>query len=371
MNIAHVISSGGYYGAENALLNLCRGLRSLGHNNVIAVFSNAHRVNHDVADVARSEGFAVELVPCRGKADWNATTAIGVCAKKHGADVLHSNGYKSNLYALAAARQCDVPVVSTCHNWTFETAALRVYKFVDGMCLQHFDKTVAVSQAVAEALRQFGVSRSRIAVIANGVDTARFRDAQPTIQELRKREGLLVGTVAQLLKAKGHEYLLHAAVEIVHELPDTRFIFAGDGPSRQDLERLAAGLGIAENVIFLGTRRDIAGIYAALDIVVLPSLNEGLPMTILEAMAARKAVIATSVGDIPTLVQDGETGLLVRPTDVTGLRTSVLRLMQDARLRADIAAAGCDHVERYFSSTAMARSYESMYLNVRRQCAVA
>ncbi len=369
MRILHLISSGGHYGAENMIVNLAKSLDKLGHRSTLGVFYNVHRPNQDLAEVAQDAGIPVEKIVCSGRMNWDAVRAIIDCARRHEIDIIHAHGYKADAYALAARRQIRVPLVSTCHNWPLDSFSLRVYQLLDVLCLRHFDRAVAVSADVAAILRRFGVPKDKIITIPNGVNISLFQAARPTVAEtFRKRNGLIVGTAAQLTPKKGQEYLLRAAPEILAQFPDTVFLFAGDGPARKDLETLAQQLGIGESVLFLGQRRDMPALYASMDIFVLPSLEEGMPMVILEALASRKPVVATPVGDIPKLILHEQTGLLVRPKEVGDLREAMLRLLSDAELRARLGRDGGDWVGKHFSAEAMAWKYAEQYSRLAESC---
>jgi glycosyltransferase involved in cell wall biosynthesis len=143
-----------------------------------------------------------------------------------------------------------------------------------------------------------------------------------------------------------------------------KVVIVGEGPDRNEIEGMIQRLGLQANLILAGQHSDMPAIYAAMDVFVLPSLNEGLPMTILEAMAASKPVIATRVGAVPKVIQDGETGLLVDPGDTDGLRDALARLLIDSDLCCRIGAAGHDWVGRNYTSEAMALKYRQMYDDV-------
>jgi glycosyltransferase involved in cell wall biosynthesis len=304
--------------------------------------------------------------------DWTAVRAIRDCAGKHKTDIIHTHGYKADAYGLAASRQIRTTLVATCHNWLQHSSALRAYQLLDVLCLRHFDMTVAVSTDVAVTLRRFGIPESRITTISNGIDISAFAAAPTTLgNQLRKGNGLIVGMVGRLESNKGQEYLVRAAAQVLREFPETMFVFAGDGPSRAELESLSQQLGIADHVRFLGQRRDMPEVYASMDILALPSLEEGMPMVILEAFAAGKPVVATPVGGIPKLIQNDETGLLINPQDVAGLRDAILRLIKEPELRKRLAAKGHARAERAFSSDAMARQYEAVYERLCNRRAVA
>ncbi len=368
MRILQLISSGGFYGAENVLINLAQSLERFGCKNVVCVFDNAHRPNTEIGDRARRLGLPVETIACRGKIDWRTVRAIRNSIQKHGIDLVHTHGYKANLYGYAAVRPLGTTILATCHNWTSESAPLRLYALLDRMVLRQFPQVVAVSEAVRQSLRGSGIRQDRITTIDNGVnlpcsDVACSRFAQ----ELDKGARLVVGTVGRLVPQKGLEHFLRAAGELLSRFPQTLFVLVGEGPGREGLEVLARELGSEGQVIFTGHRSDLGSIYAAMDIFVLPSLNEGMPMTILEALAARRPVVATRVGGVPRMILPEQTGLLVEPGDTVGLRDAIARLLADPQLRRRLAENGYTWVQQNFSAQAMARKYLELYRRLLRQ----
>lgn len=362
MTILSLVSSEGYYGAENMLVALARGLTQLGCRCVVAVFDDFRFHHTEVAEQARRQGLAVEIVLCKGKCDRNAISTIRNLLVKHNVDVLHSHGYKSDFYAYAAAWPKRVPLVATSHNWPSRLLSMRVYAALDRLILKRFDKIVIVSDIVLRALRRSGVAPEKIATISNGVDVDLFSAAIPTLRaELVPRDHSVVGFVGRLVPDKGGEFLLRAAREVVKRYPKTSFVLIGDGPSKGELERLANELGIGAHVIFAGARNDMPGVYASLDMLVLPSLVESMPMCLLEAMASGKPVIATRTGAIPKVVVSENTGLLVEPKDISGICEAIVRLLADRELASRLAENGRLHVRQKFSAQSTAQSYLAQY----------
>ncbi len=203
-------------------------------------------------------------------------------------------------------------------------------------------KWMTLSVAVSEAIRRQVSGERRVPVsktraILYGVDTDRFKPL-PGAAGRRglglKGKGPVFGVIARLTEQKGHRYLLEAASAAIRRRPDLRFVFAGDGPLRQSLEAQARDLGIGDRVLFLGHRTDVPALLAAFDVFVLPSLYEGLPNAVLEAMACGRPVVATAVDGTPEVVDNGVTGLLVPPRDPARLSEALLKLAGDARLRS-------------------------------------
>ena len=360
VKVLQLISSGGYYGAENMLLNLCASQQKSGCENSLMLFYNVHAPNVEFYERARRRGLSVRMVHCQGRADWRAVRQIEECIQEDGIQLLHTHGYKADLYGYVAARRSGKPIVATCHNWVGGTAALGIYNRLDRMALKGFQGLAAVSDSVAQRLLDSGVSAKKIRTIANGIDVGTFERARP-LSVFEFDGNKVVGMVARLDLQKGFEYLLRAARELCTALPALKVVIVGEGPDRQAIESMVQRFGLQSNVILAGQHSDMPGIYAAMDIFVLPSLNEGLPMTILEAMAASRPVIATRVGAIPKVIRDGETGLLVEPGDVDGLRNALSRLLTDSDLCRRLGSAGHDWVSRNYTSEAMALKYRQMY----------
>jgi glycosyltransferase involved in cell wall biosynthesis len=365
MKVLQLISSGGYYGAESMLLNLCVSQQRAGCHNTPALFYNDHRPNIELYERARRDGLEARIVRCRGRVDSSTICAIRELIREGPADLVHTHGYKADLYGyLAAHRECK-PVVATCHNWVGGTAPLGVYNFLDRMVLKKVSAVAAVSSRIAQNLVACGVASNRVRVIANGVDADAMNCSPPaSILSANLQGEKVIGMVARLDLQKGFEYLLRALSELGDWLRTVRVIVVGDGPDRAAIQGMVQASGLQSRVLFAGQRSDMPAVYSLMDIFVLPSLDEGLPMTVLEAMAAGKPVIATRVGAIPTVVRDGETGLLVEPRDALGLRSAIARLLADADLCQRLGNQARDWVSQHYTSSATARKYRQMYEEV-------
>ena len=226
------------------------------------------------------------------------------------------------------------------------------------------DRFMPVSRhnaACLEALLRW--PRQKMRVIPNGLDPGPFtREPNVDLRRSLSDGRPLVLAVARLDPQKGHRYLLEAAAQV----PEAVFALAGDGPDRAALEALAVDLGIRDRVRFLGRRSDIADLLAACDVFVLPSLYEGLPISLLEAMAAERAVIATAIGGTDEVVVHEQTGLLVPPAEPAALAAALRRLLADDALRRRLAVAGHDRVTSHFSIREMVARVSALYEEVSR-----
>lgn len=264
-------------------------------------------------------------------------------------------------WALAAAVLAHVPaIVATVH--LFPDYPLDRSNFFQGRVLARFvGRYVAVSDDIAARLaRRLRWPAKKIEVIHNGVSLDRF--ARPVDPALRaqlagRTERIVFLTVARLDEQKGHDVLLRAAARI----PEARFVLAGDGPERPRLEREAHDLGLGEQVAFLGHREDVPDLLAASDAFVLPSLYEGTPLAVLEAMAAGKPVISSAIHGTDELVVDGETGLLVPPRDPEALAATLRRILDDPSLRARLGVAARERAERRFPASRAAERVVRLY----------
>ncbi len=365
LRILHLISSAGFYGAESMLLNLAKSLEAGGSRNVIGVFRNARNPNTEIAERAEENHLTTEIIACRRRVDMSSIQEIKNIIYKHGIDLVHTHGCKANVYGLLAAAPVRVPLVATCHMaWPDRSVALRAYHSLDRLVLRGFQKVVSVSAAIEASLLRCGLNAKKLITVANGIDLAPFRIDQAQRGLEVPTDQVTIGIVGRLIPVKGHRYLLEAARELLMEFPNIQFLFVGDGPERQALNRMVSMLGLDSRVIFAGKQRDMPAVYASIDILVLPSLSEGMPMTLIEAMVAGRPVIASRVGDIPKLVKHGETGLLVEPGSPEALKQAISQLLSDPALRSELALQGQQWASEQFSAGTMARRYQDVYRDI-------
>ena len=235
--------------------------------------------------------------------------------------------------------------------------SLWVKKFV----LRYVDCTIVLSPGDSDLHREtFGRLSRKTTMIYNGLDPAGMRAGKPGA--LGSEQGVLrILTVAHLNNQKGHRYLLEAVPLVLTEQPSARFFLAGDGHLRSELEALARALKVYRFVAFLGRRDDVPDLLASADLVVLPSLFEGLPLTLLESMAAGRAIVATDVPGNRDAVADGETGLLVPPSAPEALARAIMRLLSDSRLRTAMGERGKARLAGEFTLRTMCDRTEELY----------
>ncbi len=329
------------------VVGLCEALPQFGVEPTLEVFDNAHSRNVEVAEYAGRYAVPVRLLPCGGRLDLRAVRRLRRDITELGIDLLHAHGYTANMYGVLATRR-GVPLVATNHR--FDTGPLNRF---DKPILRRAAAVYAVSDEARDSLRSvYGIADA--ITIPNGVDPRAFEDAAPALDLPHP----VVGMVARLAPEKAPDDFLAVAAE----LPDARFAIVGEGPMRDELTQRAPG-----NVEFLGFRDDMPGVYASLDVLVQPSYREGMPMTILEAMACGVPVVATRVGAAADVIDDGRTGLLVAAADVPALTAAVRSLLADEARRSAMGAAARQAVAADFTVDAMARRYAEQYRQVLSQ----
>jgi glycosyltransferase involved in cell wall biosynthesis len=348
-------------GAERALLMLLRNLdRSAWEPSLLLDEGAAGRLE----ELAAETGVETRRVPAMPLGLEGARRAPGLAKRirRSAPDLLHvsMSSPMSAKWGLAAGVLARVPTIGTVQLVpSYEPS--RSARLQLRAIAARVDRFIAVSRDIAAELSErFRWPRDRIEVIHNAVSPERFVSAAPPglrEQLAGGREAPVVLTVARLTEQKGLSVLLQAASRV----PGAVFVVAGDGPLRASLEREAAAAGVANRVSFLGDRSDVPDLLAACDVFALPSLYEGSSLAVLEAMAAGRATVSSSIGGTAELIDDGVSGLLTPPGDPESLAAALRRVLVDDGLRAALAARGRQRVEEDFTEQAMARKVELVY----------
>ena len=332
------------YGAEAVILNMSRTLNEGSHASVLGVFSNSSNPNLQLHEVALKEDIESHVIPCEGQIDPTVFASIRNLATRTNADVVHAHGYKADIYSYFALRGSSIPLVSTCHTWYDNNRLVTLYGKADRLVLRSYTAVIAVSDEVKQRLLKAGVREDKIHLIRNGIDLRPFDNTSPSLPN-----------------AVGEDIFLHAAAHVLAEFPSTNFVVVGEGPDRDKLESLIDSLKLGQSVAMLGRREDMPSVYASLDIMVSASRQEGLPMAILEGMASSLPIIATPVGDVPAMVRDGQTGVMVPPENAASLAAAIVSLLRDPTRRERLGNAARKLIEDEFSADRMTADYLRVY----------
>lgn len=346
-------------GAERHVVDLAAALRRKGHE--VAVACSAAGELSDLLGAAN--------VPLRVLLDRLVKRRVSVTytrrlrrlVKEQRFDLVHAHIYASAAASALATLGTGVPLVVTEHTegaWQGRRAHL-----VSRLIYRRARRMIAVSSPIRERLiERDGVHPKKISLIPNAVIPA--SDTNPGASGALPdewQEGPLIGAVARLQPEKGISNLLKAAARVSPSCPEARFLIIGDGPLREELLRLADRLGLRERVRFLGHRADARALIGLLDVLVVPSLTEGTPLIVLEAMAAGVPVVASAVGGIPDQVRQDKEGLLVPPDDTAALGDALLELLQDPEAARLLGEAGRQRADSGFAHAAMVRKTEAVY----------
>jgi glycosyltransferase involved in cell wall biosynthesis len=345
-------------GAERHVVDLALALNRQGHEVTVAcsVAGDLHGLLEEANVPVRP--LLDQLVKRRVSAAY--ARGLRRLVKGERFDLVHAHIYASAAAAAIATAGTGVPLVVTEHTeagWRGRRARLVTRRFC-----RRASRVIAVSGAVRRRLvEQDDVSPEKIVVIPNAVPANPHKGAgvPPLPDELR--DGPLVGVVARLQPEKGVATFLKAASRVAKAVPRARFIVAGGGPLRAELEALVERIGLERNVRFLGFRSDPRALIRLLDVLVVPSHTEGAPLVVLETMAAGVPVVASAVGGIPDQVSHGDDGLLVPPGDPAALGDAVLKLLEDPGLARRMGAAGCRKAATDFSHATMVERAMKVY----------
>ncbi len=297
--------------------------------------------------------------------------------------IVHTHTAKAGMLGRLAAKLAGVPIVlHTFHGHVFHSyfsrSKTRCFLGIERWLAGFTDAVITLSPKQRQEILDYGIGRpEKVHAIGLGLDLKSFVDSRALRGRLRRELQLsddlpLVGIVARLVPVKGLSYFLQAAKLLVQDRPECIFVIVGDGELRETLERDVEKLGIRNNVRFLGFRRELPEIYADLDCAVLSSLNEGLPVALIEAMSSGKPVVATEVGGVGDLVQHGRTGLLVPPKDSAALAEAILRLLSLSReKRAEMGDAARRSVYPKYHISSLTTELEKLYnalLEAKQPC---
>jgi len=370
MRILHIIDSGGLYGAEIMLLHLMEAQLRLGLEPILASIGDLEIDEKPVETEARRRGLRVVPFRMRSGPNWAGAWRILGFARQQQVQLLHSHGYKGNiLFGLLPRRLRGLPMVATLHGWTWTGGLTRmlVYEQLDALSLRFVDKVVLVNAAMKEHPCFQGRRGYNLAIIENGVPLAQPLASEPMGRDLRQdvlsfaREAFTIGAAGRFSREKGFAFLLEALAGLVAEGHDLRLVILGEGGLRQELNQQVAALGLGERVLMPGYVAAAGRYLPGFNLFVLPSLTEGLPMVLLEAMSAGLPIVASRIGGIPAALDQGRAGLLVEPRDVDSLKAGIRAIIEDPCGAEQRSAAASDRVRTLYSSSAMAGRYFDVY----------
>ena len=367
VRVCHVAVADLWAGAEVQLKVLLSKLVRKADINLSVILFNEGRLEKEIGAL----GIPVKVFPENRWGSGKIFLELVHEFKKSNIQIIHTHKYKDTILAAPAAKLSGIPhVVRTVHGLRepFEGLPafnMSLYEAIERTVHRYcVDSIIGVSSQIENRYKAKG-QVSSVTCIRNGIDLE-GKAVQSDRWRMRKDLGIdsatcLIGTVGRLTPVKGIPYLLEAVTILVRQGAKVKILVVGEGGIRQDLIAQTHSLRIADNVVFLGHREDTDVLLQAMDIFALPSLSEGIPMALLEAMAASRPIVASRVGGIPEIIEDGFEGYLVEPMDVNNLAERCRQLIEFPEVARRMGEQGRKRVERDFSATAMADRVASVY----------
>lgn len=329
---------------------------------VVVDFVTESGCESEFARVMRLSGANVAELRQNRKFDMNLVDQAENIVKREGCQILQSHGYKSHVLCALLKRRVRLPWVAFVHGWTSENMKMHCYRLVEMGLVTLATRVVAVSEALGKRLP--GIAQRKMTVIPNAVDPAELNDSSG--RDVRHElgipgEALVVGVVGRLSPEKGQIFFLKALAQTRKQVPNAVGILLGDGQDRAMLEVEAVRWGLAGAVFFTGHVSGLGDYYRAMDLVVMPSLSEGMPNVALEAMIFAKPVVASRVGGVPEVVVEGETGFMVTAGNAESLAVALIRMLESPSRMQAMGEAGRRRALDNFSPTVRVERLLTLY----------
>jgi glycosyltransferase involved in cell wall biosynthesis len=353
LRLLFVINDLARAGAETQLVALALALDPARYDRRIVVLKE----RNDFADALAAAGIPVVALRRRGWPDLGVALRLWGEMRRFRPDIVHSFLFLGNLLAAFVGRLAGVHWIVVSQRCSYDATLPPFWRHVARLSHRLADCVVVNSRAALAEERDAGFPSSRLVHVPNAARLGVFPDEGA----LGPSSGPQVVAVGQLEAVKGHRFLIEAWPTVRRAHPDACLVLVGEGSARRALGEQARSLGVADAVDFAGFRSPADAFIAGGDVLVQPSLTEGLPNAVLEAMVAGRPVIASRVGGVPELVVDGETGLLVPPADPDALARAIIALLDDPDLRARLGAAGARRARTMFSLDSVRAAVEAVY----------
>ncbi|MBN9349600.1 MAG: glycosyltransferase family 4 protein [Chitinophagaceae bacterium] len=364
IRILEGIRQGKVGGGESVLLNLVEHLNKDEFEPVVLSFTGGMMVEY-----LEQAGIPVHVIHSETPFDFRIRKKVKQLMIDEKIDLVHAHGTRAASNMFWAAKKNKLPLIYTCHGWSFHPDQHKIIRKLrirsEKFLTEKADINICVSQSNADEGKRLFKNYQPL-VILNAVDTQKF-DCNITGEGIRKDlrikpEELLVSFIARFTWQKQPLALIRAFENVVKEVPNIRLVMVGDGEEKEKAIRLIRERLLGEKIILLPFRRDVPELLAASDIFVLPSLWEGLPMGLLEAMAMKKAIIASRVDGTAEVITDGENGILINPANMEDeLARSIIRLAKDESLRKTIAENALGSIRNRYNVQMMTRQNEAVY----------
>jgi len=369
IKVLHLRATNFYGGPERQIHRHALAARSTSYEIIVGSFSESGRPPA-LLDRASEDGIRVHCFDVKSAYDRRSARLVREYLKSEKIEILATHDYRTNILGRLIVRDTNTRWVAFSRGWTRENFRIRLYHALDKVCLRFADHIVAVACGQRDKLRRLAIPSRKISVVHNAILPSSFEATEPV--DLKARLGLpsdaLIGVAGgRFSNEKGQAYLIEAARSAIRKNDRLHFILFGDGLDLDMMRRKVDEAGISDHVLCPGFEANLACCLKSADILINPSLSEGLPNIVLEAMALGVPVVATAVGGVPELVTHDESGLLVAPRDSAGLADAILGLAGDPTKRAALAQRGLEVVTRSFSFDRQCKELVEVYNTVLRR----
>ncbi len=374
MKILHIIDSSGLYGAEIMLLNLMEEQRRMNLTPMLVSLCDLSDQNNEMAEEAKKRDLtALQFKMKRGYSLNSAIKLVHLAQEAHVA-IIHSHGYKGDILIGSLPKHIRrIPMVRTQHGRTSTKKLSKIwfYEVLDCLIMRRMAAVVRVNRAEVRQQSVNCLPDAHSCIIENGIPELQFDPqavfrSDPAVYEFCK-DGFVIGTIARLSEEKGLIHLINALRILSQHNTTVKAVIIGEGPQRQSLEAMVNDAGLAGKILFAGYRDYAYNYLPYFRVFVLPSLTEGLPITILEAMQAKVPIIASRVGGIPAVLENGKTGILVEPGNPNALADAINQVRSDPQGSMQMGKRARETALIKYSSRRMAQEYQRVYDTILRK----
>ena len=368
MKVLHLISGGDTGGAKTHIISLLKGMDKIIEAKIICFIEDTFYYD------AKKEGIDIEVYEQKKRSDMTVVKKLADEINSGSYDIVHCHGARANFVAMFLKKRIKVPMVTTIHSdykLDFKDNIYKrlVFTTLNTIALKSFKYYIAVSDAFKDMLVERGFKSENIYTVFNGIDVNKEVAYVPR-EEFLSRYAIedtgqtFVGIVARLDMVKDHETFIKGAREVLKENPKVEFLIAGEGPEEEKLKNLVRDYNIEENVKFLGYVKDPYSLLNLVDINTLTSISESFPYAVLEGALMKKPIIATEVGGLNRLIENGVNGYLIKVGDYKAFANRILEIAGDESRIKEMGKNLHDRVERDYSSDSMAKSHVEIYKEI-------
>ncbi len=367
--VMHLIATSFYGGPEKQIVEHLKRLNKETYVGIVTSFLEGRNQHNEILEQADIVGLMNYGIKMSNPLDLRALLELIRILRKKKVDILCTHGYKSAVMGWCAAKISNIPILSFSRGYTSENLKVSFYEWLERRFLGRGNGIICVSEGQKQKLKLLGVHSKLCWVVHNAVSTRPKISHEEYIQNRIKickdlnisHDALLVVSAGRLSPEKGHRFLIEAINLLKRKIQNTVFVFCGDGMCREDLEKQAVDLGVYDRCRFIGFRRDVHLFFQAMDLMVLPSLTEGLPNVILEAFSCVKSVVATEVGGVPEIVEHGKNGILTQAGRPDLLAEAIHANLSSSDERCRMGESGYNLVKEKFSFEKQMLQLEKIY----------